>query len=151
MCLIFRTSFLFFIFLGTIASFNWDTSKTSNLKTELYTQFHLADQYYNICIRRTRGYCSVCYSPEIIHSGTAAATEGSSFGVSAASVPAPTFTVATGSICTGVTTANPTDTAATGFGTFSIEHEKKKLDLFDILKIVKQVSIFIMSLKPYPR
>merc|ERR1712183_445209 len=103
---------------GTIASFNYDTSKTSNLKTELYTQYHLADQYYDICIRRARGYCAVCYSPEVIHSATAAVTEGSSFGVSAASPAAPTFTSAQGTICTGVTTFNADDTIATGFGDY---------------------------------
>ena len=57
-----------FLFQGTIASFNYDTTKTSNLKTELYTQYHLADQYYDICIRRARSNCAVCYSPEVIHS-----------------------------------------------------------------------------------
>merc|ERR1719192_992294 len=48
---------------GKFATFNYDTSKTANTKTELYTQFHLADQHYNICIRRSSGYCSICYSP----------------------------------------------------------------------------------------
>jgi len=104
---------------GTIASFNYDTSKTSNLKTELYTQYHLADQYYNICIRRTRGYCAVCYSPEVLHtSPTAAVTEGQSFGVGAASAPAPTFSVNRGPGCTGLTTFHATDTSATGLGDY---------------------------------
>ena len=124
-----KNNFPSFLFLGTIASFNYDTSKTSNLKTELYTQYHLADQYYDICIRRARGYCAVCYSPEVIHSATAAVTEGSSFGVSAASAPAPTFTSNKGATCTGVTTFNADDTIATGFGTVSIEH-KKRLKIF---------------------
>ena len=52
------------LFLGTIASFNWDTTSTSNLKTDLWNQFHLANQDYDICIRRTRGYCSIYYSPQ---------------------------------------------------------------------------------------
>jgi len=104
---------------GTIASFNWDTSKTSNLKTELITQSHLADQYYDICIRRTRGYCAVCYSPQIIHTvPTAIATEGSSFGVSAASAPAPTISIANGAACTGITTSHATAASAVGFGDY---------------------------------
>ena len=110
------------LFLGTIASFNWDTTSTSNLKTDLWSQFHLADQDYDICIRRTRGYCSVCYSPQIVPAITGAAaatTEGSSFGVGAASVPLATLTSATGTICTGVTSINAIAPAALGFGTVS--------------------------------
>merc|ERR1719361_251968 len=104
---------------GRFATFNWDTSSTSNLKTSLYPNVHLTDQYYNICIRRTRGYCSVCYSPEIIATQpTALATEGSSFGVSAASDAAPTFTVNNGAGCTGITTSNIDDTAAVGKGDY---------------------------------
>ena len=82
--------------LGTIASFNWDTSAT----TIATSQTHLSDQYYDICIRRARGYCSVCYSPKI----TSTAIQ-SSFGVSASSLD-PAQTAAVGSQCTGVTTFN---------------------------------------------
>merc|ERR1719445_1920577 len=39
---------------GTIATFNWDTSTT----TVASSQHHLSSQYYDICIRRTRSYCS---------------------------------------------------------------------------------------------
>ena len=109
-----------FLFQGTIASFNYDTTKTSNLKTELYTQYHLADQYYDICIRRARSNCAVCYSPEVIHSATAGTTEGSSFGVSAASEAAPTFSVNQGVTCTGFTTVAAIDTNSAGLGTVSI-------------------------------
>ena len=124
--------FPFFLFLGNFASFNFDTSKTSNLKTVLWTQYHLANQYYNVCIRRSRGYCSICYSPEIIHTvPTAIATEGSSFGVSAASLPAADLTVAQGPSCTGITTSHATDASAVGLGMFSIEHKKEKNTLFD--------------------
>ena len=31
-------------------------------------------RYYDICIRRARSYCSVCYSPAIAGTGTTAAT-----------------------------------------------------------------------------
>ena len=66
--------------------------------------YHLSDQYYDICIRRARGYCSICYSPEI--SNTAAnAIEGSSFGLGASdAVPAATAASSTsGDDCTGQT------------------------------------------------
>ena len=59
---------------GTIASFNWDTSST----TTSITQYHLSSQQYDICIRRARSYCSVCYSPQIISTTTGTA---SSYGV----------------------------------------------------------------------
>lgn len=104
---------------GKFATFNYDTSKTANTKTELYTQFHLADQHYDICIRRTKGYCSICYSPQLIHSSTITAIEGSSFGVSAAHTPpVATNTVANGPSCTGRTTSNPTAASASGFGDY---------------------------------
>jgi len=101
---------------GNFATFNWDTSKTTNLRTELTTQFHLADQYYSICIRRSRGYCSVCYSPQILHAG--AAITATSFGVGAASPAAPTISVNQGQGCTGVTTSNTIDASAVGLGDY---------------------------------
>jgi len=81
---------------GTIASFNWDTSAT----TIATSQTHLSDQYYDICIRRARGYCSVCYSPHITST-----TIQSSYGVGGSSIE-PAQTASVGSICTGVTTFN---------------------------------------------
>ena len=117
--------------LGTIASFNWDTSSTSNTKVNLRLQFHLAEQYYNICIRRARSSCSVCYSPQIIHaaaSGSAAATEGSSFGVSGGGgTTAPAIVSATGTTCKGITTFNAIRASAVGYGTVSIKHKKDQL------------------------
>ena len=56
--------------------------------------------------------------PQIIHSATALATEGSSFGVSAASLPVGTNTVAQGPSCTGITTSNTIAAMAAGFGRF---------------------------------
>ena len=111
-----------FIHLGTIASFNWDTSSTSALKTALILNVHLVDQHYDICIRRSEGYCSICFSPEI---AAAAAGSGSSFGVSAGS-DGPALKGATDSKCTGVTTQNPTDTNQDGHGTVSIKHTNEK-------------------------
>ena len=41
---------------------------------------HLSSQSYDICIRRARGYCSICYTPKVISTAADAAT---SYGVSA--------------------------------------------------------------------
>ena len=66
---------------GTIASFNWDTSTTTGLTaTTAPDNLHLSDQNYNICIRRARGYCEICFSPTVT---SRTAGIASSFGVSA--------------------------------------------------------------------
>merc|ERR1711997_841975 len=91
---------------GTIASFNWDTSSSSVSSS----QYHLSSQYYDICIRRARSYCSVCFSPEI-----SSTTAASSFGVSAAANP---IHNAIGSLCTGITTLNPAVASNSGFGDY---------------------------------
>ena len=88
---------------GTIASFNWDTS-SSSVST---TQYHLSSQYYDICIRRTRNYCSVCFSPQIT----------GSYGLSAGGT-GPTQINAIGSLCTGVTTLNPAAGSMLGRGDY---------------------------------
>ena len=62
-------------FEGTLASFNWDTSQTT--AASVLNQYHLSDQFYNICVRRARGYCSICYSPEIIGEGIVYIKSGS--------------------------------------------------------------------------
>merc|ERR1712165_155129 len=94
---------------GTIASFNWDTRSSSVSSS----QYHLSSQFYDICIRRARSYCSVCYSPQIV----AAAPALSSFGVSAGSV-GPAQTNAIGSSCTGVTTLNAIAGSTLGSGDY---------------------------------
>ena len=91
---------------GTIATFNWDTSAT----TVSASQYHLSDQYYDICIRRTRSYCSVCFSPYITSTITGIA---SSYGVGASGL-GPAQTGAVGVTCTGITT----QPAALGFGDY---------------------------------
>ena len=58
------TLYLSNVVIGTIANFGWDTSQTS--QASVLEQYHLSDQYYTICIRRSRGYCSICYSPRIL-------------------------------------------------------------------------------------
>merc|ERR1719415_145682 len=77
---------------GTIASFNFDTTASGSVAT---TQYHLSNQYYDICIRRARGYCSLCFSPEITSTTT---TNVASYGIGAGSVPG-THTSASGSYC----------------------------------------------------
>jgi hypothetical protein len=91
---------------GSIATFNWDTSST----TVSSGQVHLANQAYDICIRRTRSYCSVCYTPYISSSITGIA---SSYGVGASST-GPKQQAAIATLCTGITT----QPAALGFGDY---------------------------------
>ena len=81
---------------GKFATFNWDTSAT----TVASTQLHLSSQYYDICIRRTRSYCSVCFSPVIASSITGTA---SSYGVGGSS-DGPAQKASVGATCTGITT-----------------------------------------------
>merc|ERR1712165_124222 len=95
---------------GTIASFNWDTSSTSVSSS----QYHLTSQYYDICIRRARSYCSVCYSPQIASTTTGTAA---SFGLGAGSVAA-IQTNAIGSTCTGTNTLSTTIGSNVGLGDY---------------------------------
>ena len=97
--------------LGTIASFNFDTTASGTVAA---TQYHLSNQYYDICIRRARGYCSLCFSPEITSTTT---TNSASFGISAGSVAA-IQTAASGSHCTGVTTISSTAASNVGYGDY---------------------------------
>ena len=94
--------------LGTIASFNWDTS-ASSIAT---SQTHLSNQYYDICIRRTRSYCSVCYSPYITST-----TTQSSYGIGGSSKD-PAQTASVGSVCTGVTTFNSIEGNQVAYGDY---------------------------------
>ena len=93
------------LFLAFCSS--WDTSASTVSKT----QTHLVNQYYDICIRRTRDYCSICYTPAIISSITGT---GSSYGLGAGS-DATTQKSAIGAICTGITIAGGA-AATTGTG-----------------------------------
>ena len=74
------------------------------------SQYHLSDQYYDICIRRESGKCSICFSPNIVSSTTGTA---SSYGLGAGS-SGPAQTNAIGVACTGVTT----QPAAAGLGDY---------------------------------
>jgi len=101
--------------IGTIASFNWDTTSTAVLTNALaMNNAHLSNQNYDICIRRIRGYCSVCFSPHIM---STANDQGASFGMSANNNPsAPTAQSAMGTLCNGKTSMNPDPTNAAHLG-----------------------------------
>merc|ERR1712141_969346 len=96
---------------GTIASFNWDTSASSVATS----QTHLSSQYYDICIRRARSYCSVCFTPYIATVASPFST--GSFGLSATG-PGPALASSQGSLCTGITTLNPAVASNSGFGDY---------------------------------
>jgi len=85
--------------MGTVATFNWDMSTT----TIANTQAHLSNQYYDICFRRVREQCSICFSPEI----RGAAAAATSYGLSSAADDAAKNVA--GVDCTGITT-QPADT-----------------------------------------
>jgi len=84
---------------GTIASFNYDTNSATAVAD---TQTHLSHQYYDICIRRASGRCSICYDAHI--KSTAVANGASSFGISSG-INAAAHQAAVGSECTGTTLA----------------------------------------------
>jgi hypothetical protein len=92
---------------GTIATFNWDTSAT----TVSASQIHLSSQFYDICIRRQKSYCSLCLSPEIAPASSAKVA--SSYGLGSSS-DGTNSKSASGSTCTGLTT-QPADT---GYGDY---------------------------------
>merc|ERR1719418_194960 len=57
---------------GTVNTFNWATATTST---------HLANQDYDVCVRRLADRCSICWSP-ITTGQTAATTARGTFGLS---------------------------------------------------------------------
>ena len=94
---------------GTTASFNWDTSAT----VVAQKQTHLSNQYYDVCFRRARGYCSICYDPNIIATNPA----WSSYGVGANAV-ATNAQATVGTYVTGNTVLTPTETSNVGLGDY---------------------------------
>jgi len=68
---------------GTVSTFNWQTPTTST---------HLANQHYDVCVRKQIDRCVICWSP--ITSGDSSITSGAamakvgSFGVSNSALPA---------------------------------------------------------------
>ena len=79
------------------------------------SQTHLTSQYYDICIRRARSYCSVCFTPYI--ATVASPFSVASYGLSATG-PGPALAASTGSLCTGITTLNPAVASNSGFGDY---------------------------------
>merc|ERR1712176_1664613 len=96
---------------GTIASFAFDTTQSTTVAA---TQYHLSSQYYDIWIRRARGYCSLCFTPEVTSTTT---TNVASFGISAGSVAA-IQTAASGTWCSGITTISSTAGSNVGYGDY---------------------------------
>jgi len=56
---------------GLVQTFNWQTATTST---------HLANQNYDVCVRKMIGMCVICWAPET--TGSTADTTTGSFGVS---------------------------------------------------------------------
>merc|ERR1719270_520160 len=56
---------------GMVQTFNWQTATTS---------VHLADQNYDVCVRKMIGACAICWSPET--TGNVATPTTGTFGVS---------------------------------------------------------------------
>jgi len=90
---------------GTIASFNFDTtlSTTAGITAD---KTHLSSQQYDICIRRKRNFCQICFDPNIV--GATATTNPSSFGIGASSA-ATIQTSSIGSVCAGNTIVSATE------------------------------------------
>jgi len=65
---------------GTFYGFAWEVATTAITSS---SHIHLQSQYYDICFRRERGYCSLCFTPQIY--SVIAATSWTSYGVSGAS------------------------------------------------------------------
>ena len=67
---------------GNFASFNWDMTDTATTVAK-YSQWHLANQNYNVCFRRSKKYCSICYSPHVtvVAPATYPANTGASYGL----------------------------------------------------------------------
>merc|ERR1719230_639482 len=80
---------------GMVQTFNWQTTTTS---------VHLADQSYDVCVRKMIGACVICWAPET--TGVMGTTTGS-FGVNnGANAGAAAAASATGAGCTPANDAN---------------------------------------------
>ena len=70
---------------GTFVSFAWDLSTygpgvATGSGIAEYTQFHLANQRYDVCFRREQGKSSICYTPKIMGLASGSITSAS-FGL----------------------------------------------------------------------
>lgn len=78
---------------GVINSYNFPSATLTPA-----TAIHLANQKYTICIKRSSGFCSICYAPDAPNSIENAAEQGS-FGLSLSTI-ANMFTANTDTACT---------------------------------------------------
>jgi len=80
---------------GTVKSFNWQGTGTAST--------HLANQKYNVCVRKNVGFKSICWNP----------TKTGSFGLSNGASGATAAKSGAGTSCPGTqtSTTNPTDSA----------------------------------------
>lgn len=84
-----------------IQNFAWgDVSKAVTATSVGATQSHLSSQHYDICIRRAKGYCYICYSPTIHAATPASITVQNSYGIGVSS-SAPTSKSAGNTFCSG--------------------------------------------------
>jgi len=87
---------------ATVTTFNWGgTARTST---------HLSNQNYDICVRRARGFCGICWTPSTQGTSTAPATLGS-FALSVS--PDAAAKSALGATCTSDYIVIPNGVAAT--------------------------------------
>ena len=74
---------------GTFAGFGWNFDTygpgiAAGTGITRYTQFHLANQRYNVCFRREQGMTAICYTPKIMGNDAAPfgmANGAASFGL----------------------------------------------------------------------
>merc|ERR1719397_611603 len=92
---------------GSIASFNWDTSAAV---VDIHKSVHLSSQFYDICIRRARESCSICFTPHIL---SAADGTASSYGVGQSNAIMNMIS-AIGPVCTGITSIVATNAMGSG-------------------------------------
>jgi len=83
---------------GTVNTFNWATATTST---------HLANQDYDVCVRRLTDRCSICWSP--ITTGSTAATTRGSFGLNNGASAAAATTGGAAITCTATAAEDSND------------------------------------------
>ena len=97
--------------VGRTWSFNWDTSATTSSATITpAATTHLSNQKYDVCFRRMRGFCSICFSP-VIHSATAQP----SYGLGGSSAD-PVAMGGLDSQCSGITAVTGAEPGGLAFG-----------------------------------
>jgi len=82
---------------GTVSTFNWQGVGAAST--------HLANQNYNVCVRKNVGRCSICYSAMT----TGSATISGSFGLSNGKSDGADAKSGAGTSCSQTTSTNPND------------------------------------------